>query len=109
MAIGGWVLVATEHLQRIIVEHCHDKHGAGHMGMNKTTGRVNAIQCWIVAWCMHGAVQCATVKRNLKRSQMLIRCDIMQDLQRIHIDNLGPCLRHPEEISMCWWINYLSG
>ena len=34
---GGGVLVAPEPLQRIILEHCHDKPGAGHMGMNKTT------------------------------------------------------------------------
>ena len=32
---GGGVLVAPEPLQRIILEHCHDKPGAGHMGMNK--------------------------------------------------------------------------
>ena len=34
---GGGVLVAPEPLQRIILKHCHDKPGAGHMGMNKTT------------------------------------------------------------------------
>ena len=37
---GGRVLAAPEPLQRIILEHCHDKPGAGHMGMNKTTQRV---------------------------------------------------------------------
>ena len=37
---GGGVLVAPESLQRIILEHCNDKPGAGHMGMNKTTERV---------------------------------------------------------------------
>ena len=36
----GGVLVAPEPLQRIILEHCHGKPGAGHMGMNKTTQRV---------------------------------------------------------------------
>ena len=53
---GGGVLVAPEPLQRIILEHCHDKPGAGHMGMNKTTQRENAmlygIRCWIVVWYM---------------------------------------------------------
>ena len=33
---GGGVPVAPEPLQRIILEHCHDKPGARHMGMNKT-------------------------------------------------------------------------
>ena len=49
---GGGVLVAPEPLQRIILEHCHDKPGAGHMGMNKTTQRVKryAIRYWIVVW-----------------------------------------------------------
>ena len=37
---GAGVLVGPEHLQRIIREHCHDKPGAGHMGMNKTTEQV---------------------------------------------------------------------
>ena len=37
---GGGVLVAPEPLQEIILKHCHDKPGAGHMGMNKTTQRV---------------------------------------------------------------------
>ena len=36
---GGGILVATEPLQRIILEHYHDKPGVGHMGMNKTTER----------------------------------------------------------------------
>ena len=33
-------------LQRIILEHCHDKHSAGHMGMNKTTERVKRYPIW---------------------------------------------------------------
>ena len=37
---GRGVLVAPEPLQKIILEHCHDKPVAGHMGMNKTTERV---------------------------------------------------------------------
>ena len=43
---GGGVLVASEPLQRIILEHCHDKPGAGHMGMNKTTQRVKRYAIW---------------------------------------------------------------
>ena len=43
---GGRVLVAPEPLQRIILEHCHDKPGAGHMGMNKTTQRVKRYAIW---------------------------------------------------------------
>ena len=26
------LLIATEYLQRVVLEHCHDKPGAGHMG-----------------------------------------------------------------------------
>ena len=37
---GGGVLVAPEPLQKIVLEHCHNKPGSGHMGMNKTTERV---------------------------------------------------------------------
>ena len=32
---GEEVLMAPEPLQKIILEHCHEKHGAGNMGMNK--------------------------------------------------------------------------
>ena len=53
---GGGVLVAPEPLQKIILEYCHDKPRAGHMGMNKTTEHVNAmlygIRCWIVVRCI---------------------------------------------------------
>ena len=34
------LLVAPESLQRVLLEHCHDNPGAGHMGMNKTAERV---------------------------------------------------------------------
>ena len=54
---GGGVLVAPEPLQKIILEHCHNNPGDGHMGMNKTTERVkryaiHGIRFWIVVWCM---------------------------------------------------------
>ena len=35
---GGGVLVTPEPFQRIILEHCHDKPGAGPTEMNKSTG-----------------------------------------------------------------------
>ena len=38
--------MAPEQLQRIILEHCHDKPGAGYMGMNKTTQRVKRYAIW---------------------------------------------------------------
>ena len=40
------LLVAHESLQRILLEHCHDNPGAGHMGMNKTTERVRRYAVW---------------------------------------------------------------
>ena len=43
---GGGVLVASEPLQKFILEHCNDNPGAGHMGMNKTTERVKRYSIW---------------------------------------------------------------
>ena len=38
--------MAPEPLQKIILEHCHDKPGSGHMGINKTTERVKRYAIW---------------------------------------------------------------
>ena len=38
--------MAPEPLQRIILEHCHDKPGSGHTEMNKTTERVKRYIIW---------------------------------------------------------------
>ena len=38
--------MAPEPLRKIILEHCHDMPGSGHMGMNKTTERVKRYAIW---------------------------------------------------------------
>ena len=67
---GGGVLVAPEPLQRTILEHCHDKPGAGHTGTNKTTERVKCYSIWykMLDSCLVYVRNCSvlTVKRNLK-------------------------------------------
>ena len=40
---GSWWL---RNLCRIVLEHCHDKPEAGHMGINKTTERVKRHAIW---------------------------------------------------------------
>ena len=37
---GEGDMLSPEPLQKITLEHCHDKPGSGHMGMNKTTQHV---------------------------------------------------------------------
>ena len=65
---GGGVLVAPEPLQRIILEHCHDKLGAGHMGMNKTTQRVKRYVIWykILGSCLVYVRSCSVCNRQKK-------------------------------------------
>ena len=65
---GGGVLVAPEPLQRIILEHCHDKPGAGHMGMNKTTQRVKRYSIWykMLDSCLVYVWSCSVCNRQKK-------------------------------------------
>ena len=65
---GGRVLVAPEPLQRTILEHCHDKPGAGHMGMNKTTERVKRYNIWykMLDNCLVYVRSCSVFNRQNK-------------------------------------------
>ena len=97
---GGGVLVAPEPLQRIIPEHCHDKPGAGHMGMNKTTQRVKRYAIWykMLDSCVVYVRSCSVCNRQ-KKPQKKPNAHQVQyhagSLERIHIDILGPLIETP--------------
>ena len=98
---GGGVLVAPEPLQRIILEHCHDKPGAGHMGMNKTTQRVKRYAIWykMLDSCVVYVRSCSVCNRQ-KKPQKKPKAHQVQyhagsPLERIHIDILGPLIETP--------------
>ena len=65
---AGGLLVALEPLQKIILEHCHDKPGAGHMAMNKTTERVKRHAIWykMLDSCLVYVRSCSVGNRQKK-------------------------------------------
>ena len=79
---GGGVMVAPEPLLKIL-EHCHDKPGAGHMGMNKTTERVKRYAIWykmLDSCLVYDERSCSVcIPKKTQKKQRLIRCDVMQD------------------------------
>ena len=95
---GGWVLVAPEPLQRIILEHCHDKPGAGHMGMNKTTERVKRSSLWykLLDSCLVYVRSCLVCNRQKKPQKKpnahQVQYHAGSPLEMIHIDILGPLI-----------------
>ena len=93
--------VNREPLQRIILEHCHDKPGAGHMGMNKTTQRVKRYAIWykMLDSCLVYVRSCSVCNRQ-KKLQKKPKAHQVQyhaglSLERIHIDILGPLIETP--------------
>ena len=108
---GRGVLVAPEPLQRIILEHCHDKPGAGHMGINKTTERVQRYIIWykLLDSCLIYARSCSVCNRQNKplKSRRLIRYNInagsppREDIYNIYIYILGPLIRDTQRKSVC--------
>ena len=64
----GVVLVTPEPLQKNILKHCHDNPGAGHMGMNKTTGRVKRYAVWykLLDSCLVYVRGCSVCNRQKK-------------------------------------------
>ena len=59
-------------LQKVILEHCHDKPGAGHMGMNKTTERVKRYAIWykMMDSCLVYVRSCSVCNRQKKPQRM---------------------------------------
>ena len=58
---GGAVLVAPDPLQRITLEHCHDKSGAGHMEMNKTTECLKPYAIFLSACARRARLLCVWI------------------------------------------------
>ena len=114
---GGGVLVAPEPLQKIILEHCHDKPGAGHMEMNKNTERVKRSAIWykMLDSCLVCVRSCSACNRQKKPQNKPNAHQVLyhagSPLEWIHIDMLWPSIETPRGISMYWgwWINSLSG
>ena len=100
---GGGVLVAPEPLQRIILEHCHDKPGTGHMGMNKTTEQVKRHAIWykMLDSCLVYVRSCS-VCNHQKKLQKKPKAHQVQyhagsPLEKMHIDILWPLIETPRE------------
>ena len=94
---GGGVLVAPEPLQRIILEHCHDKPVAGHMGMNKNTQRVKRYAIWYKMLDSLVYVRSCSVCNRQTKPQKKPKAHQLQyhagsSLERIHIDILEPLI-----------------
>ena len=94
---GGVVMVTPEPLQRIILEYCHDKPGAGHMGMNKTTQRVKRYSIWykMLDSCLVYVRSCSVCNRQKKPNAHQVQYHAGSPLERIHIDILGPLIETP--------------
>ena len=95
---GRGVLVTPE---SIILEHCHDKPGAGHMGMNKTTQRVKRYAIWykMLDSCLVYVRTCSVCNRQ-KNPQNKPKAHQVQyhagsPLEWIHIDILGQLIETP--------------
>ena len=88
---GGGVLVAPEPLQKNIMEHCHYKPGAGHMGMNKTTERVKRYGVWykMLYSCLIYVRSCSVCNRPKKPQKKPKAHQVLyhagSPLERIHI------------------------
>ena len=63
--------MAPEPLQRIILEHFHDKPGAGHIWMNKSTERITRYAIWykMMDSCLVYVMSCSVCNRQNKRQE----------------------------------------
>ena len=86
---------------KIILEHCHDKPGAGHMGMNKTTERVKRYAIWYkmldscLMYIRSGSVSNRQKKPQKKPNSHQVLYHAGSPLERIHTDILGPLIETP--------------
>ena len=95
--------MVPEPLQKIILEHCHDKPGAGHTGMNKTTERVKRYDIWysMLDSCLVYVRSCSVCNRQEKPQKKPWTHHVLyhtgSPLERIYIDILGPLIETPRE------------
>ena len=93
--------MAPEPWQRIILVQCHDKPGAGHMGMNKTTEGEKRYAIWykMLDSCLVYVRSCSVCNRQNKSQTKTkahqVRYHTGSPLERIHIDILGPLIETP--------------
>ena len=95
------LLVAPESLQRVLLEHCHDNPGAGHMGMNKTAERVRRYAVWykMIESCHIYVKSCQVCNRQKKPHKKPkahhVSYHAGSPMERVHIDILGPLVETP--------------
>ena len=93
--------MAPEPLQKIILEHWHDKPGAGHMGMNKTTERVKrySILYKMLDRCLVYVRSCSVCNRQKKPQNKPkahhVQYHTVSPPEKIHIDILGSLMETP--------------
>ena len=96
-------MVAPEQLQKIILEHCHDKPGSGHMRMNKTIERVKRYAIWykMLDSCLLYVISCSVCNRQnnpqKKPKAHQVQYHAGLPLERIHIDITEPLIETPRE------------
>ena len=95
------VLVTPATLHRMLLEHCHDLPGAGHMGMNKTLERLKRYAIW---YKMQDSclvyVKCCQICNRQKKPHKKAKAPHVSyhagsPLERVHIDILGPLIETP--------------
>ena len=95
------VLVTPATLHRMLLEHCHDLPGAGHMGMNKTLERLKRYAIWYKMQdsCLvyvKGCQICNRQKKPHKKAKAPhVSYHAGSPLERVHIDILGPLIETP--------------
>ena len=88
-------------MQRIILEYCNEKPGAGHMGMNNATERVKryAIMVKLLDSCLVYVRSCSVSNRQEKPQKKpnvhQVRYHVGPPLEKIHIDTIGPLTEIP--------------
>ena len=97
------VLVTPATLHRMLLEHCHDLPGAGHMGMNKTLERLKRYAIWYKMQDSYlvyvkGCQICNRQKKPHKKAKAPhVSYHAGSPLERVHIDILGPLIETPRE------------
>ena len=93
--IDKWLLVVPEILKGTVIEFCHSKGMAGHMGIKKTKSRVLERAIWynLKNSCEEHVKGCAVCNRQKKRCRVARGEQLFHAgyaLERVHIDIMGP-------------------
>ena len=93
-----WLLVVPEFLKGTVLEFCHNKGMAGHMGIEKTKSRILERAIWynLRNSCEEYVKGCAVCNRQKKgcrvarEEQQLFHAG--SALERVHMDIMGPLM-----------------